>query len=57
MIIDNTKMEIIGESGDLAIELSNKNPELPTLITTIKEAEYLESLIQEFKLKHGSHKG
>ncbi len=50
-------MEIIGESGDLAIELSNKSPDLPAVITTIKEAEYLESLIQEFKLKHGSDKG
>ncbi len=57
MIIDNTKMEIIGESGDLAIELSNKNPELPTLITTIEEAEHLEALLIEFKLKHGSDKG
>ena len=57
MIIDNTKMEIIGESGDLAIEISNKNPELPAVITTIKEAEHLEALLREFKLKHGSDKG
>ena len=51
MEIDNLNIELIGESGDMAIEVSNKNPSLPAVITTLEQAEYLESLIKEFKLK------
>ena len=57
MEIDNLNIELIGESGDMAIEVSNRNPSLPVVITTIKEAEYLEGLLREFKLKRGSDKG
>ena len=49
MEIDNTKMEIIGESGDMAIELSNVNNSLPTVITTQAEIVGLRRLLNQLE--------
>ena len=49
MEIDNTKMEIIGESGDMAIELSNVNNSLPTVITTQAKIVGLRRLLNQLE--------
>ena len=49
MEIDNTKMEIIGESGDMAIELSNVNDSLPTVITTQAQIVGLRRLLNQLE--------
>ena len=43
------EMHLIGESGDLAVELSNSNPELPVVITTQEEIVRARRLLNELE--------
>lgn len=63
MEIDNLNIELIGESGDMAIEVSNANPDLPTVITTQAQIVGLRRLLNQLesnlfeKRLNGSDKG
>ncbi len=49
MEIDNLKIELIGESGDLAVEVSNTNPNLPTVITTQEQIVGVRRLLNQLE--------
>jgi len=49
--VGNLVIEVIGECGDLGIEIHNKNPELDVIITSLDEIEQLEQIIKDFKDK------